>query len=329
MSATEWKKLASPWWIKLLDYFFLMRPVLFLPGWITLIAGYCIARGDNTLLQDVIQGRWQIESGTGMLFLGLGLFSAAMGGSFIFNQIYDVDSDRKNNKLFLLGDGIISLSAGKLWGILLIFISLVGAVYIHPRFIVIIAIFNLITAYMYNAWPFHLKSRPIGGLLANMAMGLLAFWAGWALVQPINKTAFLFAVPYLLFNTGLYLFTTLPDVNGDATTGKITFPVRFGVQPTIWWGVVLIIMSGVAAIALREEILQLILVLILPSVVKLGRNMSIQWAIILLKRSILIFAIVISAKFPWLFGIGGALYVISRYYYRIRFNMEYPTMKSQ
>jgi len=59
------------------------------------------------------------------------------------------------------------------------------------------------------------------------------------------------------------------------------------------------------------------------------RRFSVQQAIVLLKWAILVFAVVIATRFPILFGIGGALYGISRYYYRTRFNMEYPTMKAQ
>ncbi len=329
MSATEWKNVAYPRWIRLLDYFFLMRPVLFLPGWITLLAGYLIARGQNAVFRDILNGQWEIESGNVLLFGGLVVFSAAMGGSFIFNQIYDVDSDRKNNKLFLLGDGIISLTAGTIFGSVLLLISFIGAGLIHLRFAIIIAVFNGVTAYMYNAWPFHLKSRPIGGLVANMAMGVLAFWAGWSLVSELTMQAVAFAIPYLLFNTGLYFFTTLPDVEGDAATGKITFPVRFGQQFTLKLGLGLLLLSGIWAWWLREEMLMLIVFFTVPVMLQVIRRFSVRQAIVLLKWAILVFAVVIGTRFPLLFAIGGALYGISRYYYRIRFNMEYPTMKPQ
>ncbi len=327
MSATEWKNVATPWWLRGLDYFFLMRPVLFVPGWITLIAGYFVATQQNRFMQQVMAGQWQFTWGNVPLIGALVAFSAAMGGSFIFNQIYDVESDRKNNKLFLLGNGIISIRAGITFGSLLLVGSLLVAWWLNPWFTAVILAFNIITAYMYNSWPFHLKSRPIGGLLANMAMGLLAFWAGWATAAPLDSRAVVFAIPYLLLNTGLYLFTTLPDVAGDQATQRITFPVRFGVHRTITGGLILIIGSGICAAVLQEEILQLVVLLLVPGIWQLVRQRSVPAAVTLLKQAILIFAVVVSVKIPWMLVVGLLLFGVSRFYYRVRFNLEYPTLK--
>ncbi len=327
MSATEWKKVAMPWWIRGLDYFFLMRPVLFVPGWVTLLAGYFVATQQNRYFQLILNGKWQFHWGTLPLIETLIAFSAAMGGSFIFNQIYDVESDRKNNKLFLLGNGIVSVRSGQILGGGLVIGSLLIAGMVNPWLVGVIVVFNFITAYMYNSSPFQLKKRPIGGLWANMLMGILAFWAGWVIAAPLNSQALLFTIPYCLLNTGLYLFTTLPDVTGDQATQRITFPVRFGIRRTITIGTGCLIAAGLTAVILKEDIVQVILLLTLPAILSLLQQPSIPAAVTVLKRTILIFALVVSIKIPWMLVIGGILFAVSRYYYRLRFNLEYPTLK--
>ena len=88
--------------LKMLDYVYINRPVLFFPGWVTMLAGYYTATGESISGFPI---PWELEPvfWDETVFLALVMLGAAMGGCFIFNQLKDVDTDRKNNKLFLIG----------------------------------------------------------------------------------------------------------------------------------------------------------------------------------------------------------------------------------
>ena len=89
-------------WISRLDYLFVLRPMLFFPGWSTLMAGYFIQ--SNTDWFPIFQ--FQINY-LHLLPLLFG-FALVMGSSFVLNQLKDIESDKKNKKLFIISNGILS-----------------------------------------------------------------------------------------------------------------------------------------------------------------------------------------------------------------------------
>ena len=79
----------GPWW-HAFDYIFLMRPALMPAVWSLFLFGLCHAPGN-------VQ-----TTNTPHMFLSLGLLTLVMGAGYIHNQLHDIESDRINNKLFLL-----------------------------------------------------------------------------------------------------------------------------------------------------------------------------------------------------------------------------------
>ncbi|MCK4255704.1 hypothetical protein KAX35_02355, partial [candidate division WOR-3 bacterium] len=76
----------------LLDFIFLLRPILLIPVWIIFLLGYYRAGG--TMLGD-----------SRYLMPGFIVFTLLMGAIYIINQIADIETDRINNKLFILPKG--------------------------------------------------------------------------------------------------------------------------------------------------------------------------------------------------------------------------------
>ncbi len=313
-------------WLRPFDYFFLTRPILFFPGWATLLAGYAAAHVRVRPVSSLFLG---MEWWNAKLVLGLILFACAMGGSFVLNQLMDIESDRSNKKLFLLGDGFISRRAGYLESWLLLVFSVLGALMVDPEFFAMVLIFNLVTGYAYNFAPFTLKDRPIGGLLANMAMGWLAFAMGWIIARPASPDLLISSLPYLFFNTALYFLTTLPDVDGDRASAKVTFPVKFGLTLTVALCLIFYILAGLFSLWHKNEFMLVVIVVTGPFMLRLATQRNRASAIVTVKAGIASFALLICLIFPLFLVLLAAIFFFTRFYYRKRFNYDYPNFKGR
>ena len=313
--------------LKYLDYFFVNRPILFFPGWATLIAGYLAATNNLNLIHAIFNNSFHPEIWNSMIFWGMFIFSLAMGGSFILNQIQDVSSDNRNKKLFLLGDGHIPKKQGYIESSLLIILSLLIAAKMGLLLFLSLLLFIFVTGYLYNFPPFNFKDRPVSGLIANMIMGWLAFTVGWVLIEPMNKSLVLHSLPYLFFNTSLYLLTTLPDMKGDASSKKITFPVKYGFNVTIWISFFFYLIALVLSLLIKDQLLLVILILNSFFVVNMNSKKNVASAILVIKMGTLFFCIVLSFKFPLFFLGLTFLFFFTRFYYKRRFQFDYPNFK--
>lgn len=316
-------------WLKPLDYFFLTRPILFFPGWATLLVGTIAARGDVRIVSSLFNSTFSIELWNSRLFFGLVLFACAMGGSFVLNQLQDIESDKSNNKLFLFGDGFISKRAGYIESVLLLLTSLLGAVFLSPAFFGMVLIFNFITGYSYNFFPFAFKDKPIGGLFANMAMGWLAFAMGWVLFKPLSLELLIASLPFLFFNTSLYFLTTLPDVDGDRASDKVTFPVKYGLTFTVALCLFFFILAGGLALWHKNDYMLVVFLLTAPFMVRLAMVRKTASAIIAVKVGIASFALLACVYFPIFLLVLGVIFFFTRFYYRNRFEFDYPNFKGR
>jgi len=311
---------------KVFDYFFVTRPILYFPGWATLIAGYFAAFSGFNFLRDGVNHLIGVDS---RLLIGLVAFGAAMGGSFILNQLADVETDRNNNKLFFFGEGLISVQTGFIESFLLIFVALFLGLKVHWMLTIAIALFILITGYLYNFAPFNYKNKPIAGLVMNMLMGWLAFIIGWLLIKPIGMAALVQSLPFLFFNTGLYFLTTLPDVRGDREAGKITFPVKYGFGKTVYFSFVAFLISLLISILLQNYFLIFVALLSLPFYALLIVKKDISRAILTVKYGITFFCLMISVLYPLFFLILFVIFFATRVYYKFRFDFQYPTFNGK
>lgn len=314
--------------LKLLDYVYLTRPILWFPGWTTLLTGYLSASGDFRGLSfadfHFLPILWAPD-----LFLAMISFGFAMGGVFILNQLKDVDSDRINEKLFLLGEGLISLRAGYLESFILIVASLFIAATINIPFLIVTVIFIIHTGYVYNYPPFELKSYPLRGLIANTVMGWLAFFIGWLLLAPPGTEMFFHSLPYFFYNAALCVYTTVPDIEGDRSTGKITVAVKYGLKTSIYSGLALFILAIIFAAINQDAFLLLICLANVPFWIKMFLSKSIASVIVNLKLGIFFLSLGVCVKFPFFLLPICAAYFITRFYYKHRFNVDYPNFKGE
>ena len=154
--------------------------MLFFPGWNTLLAGYLGSIEEVTPIRAFIEGRYNLHFWDFQVWLVMVAFTAAMGGSFVLNQLADVESDRKNKKLFIIDENFVTRKSALLESIILISASILIGILISHRIFFLIALFVVITAYFYNFRPFQWKNTPVGGLIANSLMGWIAYAVGWS-----------------------------------------------------------------------------------------------------------------------------------------------------
>ncbi len=309
--------------IKRLDYFFVLRPMLFFPGWITLLAGYFILQRQKVFVSPA----QMLRQDFGAISLLLILFALAMGASFLLNQLQDVESDKANEKLFIIAEGHISQRA-VLWEIVLLSLLALGlAWFLSLAHFLLTAGFIALTGYMYNYPPFTLKDKPLGSWAANSLMGWFAFALGWTAVKQPGVALVTDALPYVFLNTALYFFTTLPDMEGDRQSQKRTLAVLLGSDFVIRLAFGMFLLSLVTAWLLQDYTLLLIAALSAPFFIRAVWSCAVSDAVRTTKFTILFFAVVICFKLPFFFILMLTGFYATRWYFKQRFNFDYPNFK--
>jgi 4-hydroxybenzoate polyprenyltransferase len=303
--------------------------MLFFPGWNTLLAGYLVAKGEASLFIHLKKGIYSTYFWESELVFSMLAFMFAMGGSFILNQLQDTDSDHKNQKLFLIDEKLVPRNGAILESILLIVAAVLTGLFLNKTILLLLILFIVITAYLYNYRPFQFKNRPIGGLILNAFMGWIAFGLGWALLLPISKAFWINSLPYLLLNTSLYLLTILPDEVGDRLSGKITICVKFGKKPTIYLAGLLYTLSFSLAWILNDHIILFITILLLYFMLKLVISTKLFDGIRTIKIAVFFFSLVICIKFPLYIILMVSVFFLTRYYYQRRFQFDYPNFRGE
>jgi len=314
------KKIAKPF-----DYLFVLRPMLFFPGWSTLLAGFFI---DQKAQWYAGAGRIQSADHRLIILLFM-LFGSAMGASFLLNQLQDTDSDRENHKLFIISQGHISGRAVLAEIILLILLALVLGFSLSVPLGIFTALFILLTGYIYNYRPFRFKDYPLRSLAANAAMGWLAFALGWAGRFPLNRHLLTDSLPYLFFNTALYLYTTLPDREGDLKSHKRTLAAVLSLPALLYFAFGLYVLGLLSALFLQDNTALLIIMLSAPFFLLTLRNKTISAAVRTTKFAILFFALAVCLKWPWYFLLMTGGFYATKLYFKMRFDFDYPNFKAQ
>jgi 4-hydroxybenzoate polyprenyltransferase len=305
-------------WLSRLDYIFLLRPMLFFPGWSTMLAGYFIES----------KSEWfPITTGSGDLISIIQLmtgFALIMGSSFVLNQLRDIESDKKNRKLFIIADGIVSVKSAWRLVYLLTAAALLFGFFIGVEIGVLFLIFFTLTGIFYNFGPLALKDKPWGSLFANALMGWLAFAVGWSARHDPGFRLLIDSLPYLFFNTSLYLFTLLPDREGDEHSRKHTLAVLQGSARVINAALVLYFIGLLSGVFFDDKQALVFYLLSLPFyLVTLGRKNT-ENTIRTTKYAILFFALSVCLRWPLYFPVMAAGFFGTKLYFKYRFDYDYP-----
>jgi len=297
--------------LKYLDYFFLIRPVLMPPVWTILLLGHrrsFLLYGESNL--------------PGLILL---LVTFSVGAIYILNQIFDIESDRLNQKLFFLAGGYISRKSALFETIFLFLVGMVPAFLISLQ-LGILFILGILFGLLYSVPPFSMKNRPVGGLISNaLAHGNLTFLAGWSMNHPLSIKALFFSLPYMLAVGAIYLNTTIPDIEGDRKAGKITPAVRWGKKKVTFCSSLLVGVAIALSFLVRDLPLFVVSLLVFPLFLYSAFTRKDRHVIGATKLSILFLSIAAGIFYPWYFALLILGFVGTRLYYKARFNLDYPT----
>jgi 4-hydroxybenzoate polyprenyltransferase len=333
--------------IKLLDYFFVLRPTLFYPVWTISLAGlWAQSRfgGEVPLLRSdslahpagpaVTEPVTTAPVTTGPLMSGpaviaaLGLFTLVMGSIFLLNQINDVESDRHNDKLFLIANEEIPAGRAYFELFLLVAFSIGTALLLWIDLAVIMLAAFLVMGWLYSCQPFALKDRPVGGLVVNIIGGFMVFLFGWTLGGEPGLATFIHATPYVFAVTAVYLYTTIPDTEGDRAADKVTVAVRYGTPKIILAGLAGDICAIVSGLLLRDWVAAVPAALAFPFFLRTAVKKTAAEALRTNKYAVLFLSLAVCIRFPLYFPLACALFFFAKWYYKKRFNIIYPGFRN-
>ncbi len=306
--------------IKFLDYMFVLRPTLFFPVWTVFLAGYHA----NLIfdLKNTLSGSETIGSNSAIIVATL--LSLLMGAVFIFNQIADIQSDRENQKLFFIANGIIEKKVATFEGIVLTIFSIIFAFLLDDKLGLIFIIIFIFTGVIYSFKPFSWKDKPILGVIANFVGGWSVASCGWIAAGTSSWIFLIYTIPYAIGLVAVYLLTTLPDIPGDKATGKFTFGVKYGQKTSIYWALGFEFITVIFSYLLKDYMLFLPALVAFPLFLIAAVSQEMEDIFKAIKFTILFTSLAVCLKYPLYFLIILLNFYFSKWYYRRRFDLEYP-----
>ena len=290
----------------------LLRPSLFLPLWIFFLLGIYHAGGEFSFRVVIV-------------FI---LYTLLMGGVYIFNQIIDRESDKKNDKLFLLSEGYISVKSAYIEMGILFILSVLGSFFIDFK----IFMFFLLSIFMgitYSIPPLETKGKPFLDIIWNGAgYGILAFFVGWLSVAEMKSSMFIYSIPYFFAVAAVFVNTTIPDIEGDKGEGKVTTGVFLGKKNTLLLGVLLDLIAIIISYLLKNYICLIGSGIAFPIFLFAyirGAKKPILFSFRMIPA---ILMIIVFYLMPVVIPLFLLILVIQKVYYKKKFDLDYPAIFS-
>jgi len=300
---------------KILDYLFLLRPTLFFPLWTILLAG----RYNAAKTAGFASGSHP------SLTLILVLFAALMGASYTINQLVDYEGDKTNRKLFLVADKYVKRDYAIWLSAVLTVLGLAGLFSLGFSLGLFGLVFILVTGIFYNLEPFRWKDSPILGPSVSVFGGAAAFFLGC--LPSLNIELIIKCIPYLAAFTAVSILTSVPDMEGDRAAGKNTFALNYGIGLATAVAALMCLAAALIGGLTRDNIILWPALFSCPVFFVALYNRKRETVILAIKLSIFTLSLVVSFVYPGYLLLMALYFFFGRWYYRSRFDMEYPSFK--
>ncbi len=299
--------------VKVFDFIFLGRPLLLIPVWTIYLHFQAACRPADSNAGSIVHH-----------LASLAAVSLIFAGTYIVNQIFDIASDRINDKLYLLPRGIIAVPAAWIAYAVLTVCGLVVAIFVSEHLLVI-SLLIVSLGLFYSLPRVRLKDRAIAGLLANaIAYGVLvpAAASPEAVVESKGWTV----VPYFLAIAVGYILTTIPDFEGDTQSGKRTVAVVLHPKGALYLALALNVATLAVSILTGNTELAMVAGVTLGMLIALTIWFRRPLLLLACKLPILFLTLAAMWHFP-AYGILLVLtIVLTRLYYKYRFGIVYPKL---
>jgi len=315
------------------DAIFITRPIILIPVWGYFLLGYyraCLVAHPSALVPFPF---FHIDfpvllSLPNRALLAMVMLTFAVAGTYILNQLVDIKTDRENTGLPLVAKGNIplGLAYAENWVLTLVPI---GYALTQGRDPIIFFLAVLAMNLLYNLRPFYFTGRPFLDFLTNsLGFGIVAFGIGWLaangqVLGPLG--AFFFsAAPYVLLMVAGSINSTLPDIEGDCRTGKITTMVYLGPGRANLISLLALVLALGLAIANHDVIAGITAAVSLPLFLKYQVTKKLSDGVRTFQIGGGFLMLMVVPVFPWFFFYGTITYLATRIYFRVRHHVDYP-----
>jgi len=306
--------------LKPFDYIYVLRPSLFFAVWIITMAGY-----EAGNLHFTGHSTWfNLDLNIGIL-INFILITLSTGGLFIWNQLQDIESDKENNKCFLISEKHVPVDVAKKYAMALSVVPLIAFILIDWQIFILLGLLELVWGYLYNFKPFAWKDKPILGVLSNIIAGIILMLIGWKMSGNFEVVAFQKFLPYLLAWGAVSILTTIPDEKGDEKQNKKTISLLLGKNVIVWIALIAVVTGFIFGMKQNDPVITHAIMLSFPLYVITAFKPTQVWVLRSIRYSILFLAIFLSVEYPFFFLALALNYYISRFYYDNRFGVDYPT----
>jgi len=312
MNSSTFKKII----IFVCDRFFLLRPLVMVPALTFFLLGYVAAGGGS-------------QQGMGRVGLAFISYAVLMGSIYVINQIADIESDRANDKLFLLPRGIVSKTEAGLLAFLMTVFSMAGAWRVGG-WTLWLFVLSLLIGVLYSVPPFALKRLFPFDVLSNaVGYGLVAYSAGWSVVGRPGLSDVARALPFAFCVAGVFVLTALDDKEGDTRSGYRSTGVVLSQRQGVRLALFLIAAGLASAIPAGNWIAAAGSAAALPFFIYASLKEEPRSVKIAYRSGSAVFVLIAGAVRP-LFLVGVLILLgLSRVYYSKRFSLDYPSIRGR
>jgi 1,4-dihydroxy-2-naphthoate octaprenyltransferase len=298
--------------LRICDFIFVLRPVILIPAWSFYLVG--TAEGART---NPLNGG--IPSSATALSL-----TAILVSAYLLNQIFDKESDEKNNKCLFLARGIFTVRALVILGVTSFLSASYG--YHHVAGLQKAPLLAaLILAFAYSLPPLRLCARPFLDMLANaVGFGGIAFVLGFGVFDPSRAAAFRASMPYVLLVAATFLHTTILDLEGDRGSGKKSTTVLIGPSASRVAAVVLHASSFGLALWAKSLTAAVVTGVSFPVTLYALWRTQTAFSSVVVQANTLIVSVAAVVFWPAYLVVIVPLIALSRFYHQRRFGIIYP-----
>jgi 1,4-dihydroxy-2-naphthoate octaprenyltransferase len=203
--------------------------------------------------------------------------------------------------------------------------ALALALAVNWSYLILTAVIILL-GIVYSAGSHPWKNHPIAGFLANViAHGLIVYAMGSVFAGQDLADTWLNAIPYALAVGGVFMATTVADIDGDRASGKHTPAVALGAQATMIVASLMVTAAVALALWLNASYLGIASICTLPAFARAAFSDFTIWAPRAAKIGVLALTIAAAVAYPAYLIVLAAGFFGTRLFFRWRFSMAYPS----